>query len=369
MTKEPFVSVIISVFNGERFLRRTIDSIIGQSHKNMEIIIVDDASTDSSRKIICSYSDERIITVFQTENTNYCSAANRAFAMAKGKYCALIGHDDIWEPEKLEKQVAYMESHGECGICFTRCNIITQDDSIINENHFLYDRFNNVNNGNRYMHIRTLFLYGNFFCASSAVIRNSVLNAIGYYQHTLLQLQDYDLWLRILAKSEIYIIEEPLTNYRQILDSSSNLSAITGKSRNRTNHETNYICDKFLYELDNDCFQKAFSQDFENKSAHNDMELQCERMLLLKKNHNFNFVRHLILLLENSECRKMLSETYKLTLHDFYELNASLLYWEPSVYEYLQSLEKSVEKYKQLAQKQQDLLVKQEKEIKKKRLE
>jgi len=95
----PLVSVVMSVYNGEKFVAETIESVLNQTYSNIEVIIVDDCSKDGSRQIIEKYQkkDRRVRTILMDRNSNVCVACNRAFANATGKYVAVIGHDDIWE--------------------------------------------------------------------------------------------------------------------------------------------------------------------------------------------------------------------------------------------------------------------------------
>lgn len=109
----PKISVVMSVYNGEKYLHEAIDSILNQTFKDFEFIIIDDGSTDNSCKIIQSYKDERIILI-QQENTGVAAAANRGLKIAKGKYIARMDADDISTPDRLEKECNFLESHPEC---------------------------------------------------------------------------------------------------------------------------------------------------------------------------------------------------------------------------------------------------------------
>ena len=109
--EEPLVSVIIPVHNAEDVIENTLDSVLNQSYQNMEVIIVDDASTDSSREKIEAYEDSRLKKIFLETNHHVCYSGNIGFENATGKYIALIGHDDCWRADKLEKQISFLEEH------------------------------------------------------------------------------------------------------------------------------------------------------------------------------------------------------------------------------------------------------------------
>ena len=204
--QEPLVSVIIPVYNGENFIENTIDSALKQTYRNIEVIVVDDASTDSSREKISLYRDPRIKKIYLKENHHICYCGNVGFEHAVGKYIALIGHDDCWRSDKLEKQVTFLEEHPSYGLCFTWVNVIDEDNHCKNtENYNFYKLFCNDNFKKEYWS-RKLIIDNNCFCAPSACIRSEVLKQTGYYRYGLVQLQDYDLWLRVLGQTETYIL-------------------------------------------------------------------------------------------------------------------------------------------------------------------
>ena len=111
------VSVLMPVYNVEKFLREAIDSILNQTYKNIELIIIDDCSTDNSRDIIKSYSDSRIRAYFNDENLQQPRTRNKAIKLANGKYIANMDSDDISLPNRIEEQVKFMESNKDIDIC------------------------------------------------------------------------------------------------------------------------------------------------------------------------------------------------------------------------------------------------------------
>lgn len=317
----PLVSVVLPVYNGARFLRDTIDSIINQSYKNMEIIIVDDASTDESREIIDSYQDERIIKIYKDKNENICCASNLAFERMNGKYCALIGHDDIWYTDKIEKQVNFMEVNLEYGICFTRCNILNQDNRIIDEEHGFNHVFNDYENKEREAHIYQLYMFGNRLCAPSALIRTEDLKKVGSYDYSLVQMQDYYLWLKLLTVSKLHILEEKLLGYRQILDARTNLSTVNRKTELRTAREFVYIRENYLYYISNELYKDVFFSELMRKEVSCEEDFLCEKMFLLKKMNNPSWIRKCSELLNDKYCRIVLDEKYNYTVQDYYRDN------------------------------------------------
>lgn len=162
----PKVSVILSNYNGERYLKESISSVLKQTYTDFEFIIVDDASTDSSREVINSYNDPRIKRYYAEKNRHIAYSLNRALEMVSGEYIARIDSDDIWEINKLELQVRYMDEHRECGACFTKVNIIDKYSAIANGIYEEYYRmFNDVENKSQIEWIRFFSIKG-IVCAT-----------------------------------------------------------------------------------------------------------------------------------------------------------------------------------------------------------
>ena len=109
MYNEGKVSIIVPVYNAENFLSRTVDSILAQTYENWELLLADDCSTDQSRDIMKSYTDERIHCFYCEKNSGPAGARNLALRHASGQYVAFLDADDFWLPQKLEKQISFMK--------------------------------------------------------------------------------------------------------------------------------------------------------------------------------------------------------------------------------------------------------------------
>ncbi len=357
--KQPLISVVLSVYNGEAFVKDTLMSIIKQSYKNLQIIIVDDCSTDNSREIIdeIAEQDKRINKIYLKENSNVCIAVNTGCQKATGKYLAFIGHDDIWKSDKLEKQYHFMEMNPEYGVCFTLCDIIDDKKQICNEKcQTLYQTFQQKNRSQKdWIHI--LFFLQNVFCAPSAFVRKECITWEPIFQNNLLQLQDYALWLDISINFPFYILQEKLTLYRQFLKKDFNLSTLNEDTGNRTYHETKFIQKRFLQNISNENFLKYFQRYFTYESAYTLEELNCEKAFLLKKANNFYCLDIFIELLETEYTRNILKNIYHFQLNDFYKLNAIAFPYNYSesllrnnlalANQYLQQYKKIIEEQKQ----------------------
>ena len=123
---EPLVSVVMPLYNAEKFVGEAIDSVLAQSHENWELIVVDDCSTDASGRIVQSYSDSRIRMVRHDLNKGAAAARNTALDQASGDYIAFFDSDDVWLENKLERQLAFMVDE-RAAMCFTAYETIEQD--------------------------------------------------------------------------------------------------------------------------------------------------------------------------------------------------------------------------------------------------
>jgi len=120
------VSVIIPTYNGAHTVRETLDSVFRQTYANVEIIVIDDVSTDHTAEVIASYGN-RVRFIRREKNSGICDIARLdAMKTARGKYCAMIDQDDLWEPTKLEKQVAFMEAHPDIPLSHTYMMVIDE---------------------------------------------------------------------------------------------------------------------------------------------------------------------------------------------------------------------------------------------------
>lgn len=202
-TPLPLVSVLMTVYNSEKYLREAIDSLLVQSYSNLEIILINDGSTDETVQIINSYNDPRIKFHDNGQNLGIVKSRNKALTLANGKYLATLDSDDISLPDRIREQVDFMESNPEYGMCGTYYYTINKEGDIMREVRFP------VNDGDS----RTHFIAGNCFCHSSVMLRNGVIKDL-YFSESYQLAEDFDLWYRIAAHSMIKNIPSFLTKYR-----------------------------------------------------------------------------------------------------------------------------------------------------------
>lgn len=203
----PQVSVIMSVHNGEKYLRPSVESILCQSLTDFEFIIIDDGSSDASPKILSEFAhrDRRIILIKNEANQGLASSLNRGLERVEGKYIARQDADDISYPHRLEKQIAYMETHPEIGILGSAGTIIDKE----GQEHGIYPQPASD------LLIRWTSLLTNPFLHPSIMLRRETLEQHYLrYDETFTSAQDYDLWSRLLPHTCAANLSEPLIQYR-----------------------------------------------------------------------------------------------------------------------------------------------------------
>lgn len=209
--KNPEISVVMSVYNGEKYLDQSIKSILNQTFKDYEFIIIDDGSTDYTSKILSSYKDERIKIVKNEKNIGLTKSLNLGIRLAKGEYIARQDADDISDPSRLEKLFNVFEKDKYLGLVGSSFKIIDSNHRIL--------RIVNVPTAEE--DIRNIILDHNPFCHGSVMFKREVINKIGGYREFFRYAQDYDLWLRISENYRILNIGEVLYGWRKVKDSIS----------------------------------------------------------------------------------------------------------------------------------------------------
>ena len=196
---------------------------MNQTFTDFELIIWDDVSTDDSWEIICSYEDKRI-RAFQNEvNTRKVVNTVLLSGEARGKYIAIHHSDDVWEPEKLARQVAFLESHHDVGAVFTQVHIIDERGNPLSDETNPYFKVFEQPNRNRFEWLRYFALHANGLCHPSVLIRRQIYETLGVYSYAMTQVGDFEYWVRLAMHTELFIIPEKLTRFR-VLDLERNVS-------------------------------------------------------------------------------------------------------------------------------------------------
>lgn len=239
----PKISVLLTSYNHAGFIRQAIDSVLQQTFTDFELLILDDASTDDSWWIIKSYDDPRIKAIRNKKKGEITFKVIDVISnVATGEYIAVHHSDDLWEPRKLEQQVAYLDSHSEVGAVFTDAAAISEDNLLV-EGHFYSNIFTQPNR-TRHQWLRHFFSDGNALCHPSILIRRKCFEECGFYRPWLWQIDDFDMWIRLLLKYEIHILPEKLTRFR-VRNNEANVSGNYRSARIRNFYERHRVLDNY----------------------------------------------------------------------------------------------------------------------------
>ena len=199
----PNVSVVITCFNYGQYLEAAVRSVLDQTYRDVEVIVVDDGSTDNTPDIMRIYVSDDRVSYIRQENAGQPKAKNRGILASKGAFIAFLDADDLWMPEKLEKQMVLFDDP-QVGVVYARRIWINQDGEIIPGNERRLWRGE----------VLDRIFIDNFVCFSSAVIRRAVLHQVGFFDESLPMGIDYDLWIRVAACATFDFVDEPLVRYR-----------------------------------------------------------------------------------------------------------------------------------------------------------
>lgn len=199
------VSIIMSVYNGEHYLQEAIDSVLNQTFTGFEFIIINDGSTDKSSLILQGYNDPRIVLLNNSQRIGLAKSLNKGLAQARGKYMARMDADDVALPNRLEKQVAFLEKHPEVGIVGSQCWQINAGGQKLQLNQ----------RPTSDLAIHWISLLTNPFIHPTVMIRSDIVTQHSLkYNETFETTQDYELWTRLLGFTQGANINEPLLLYR-----------------------------------------------------------------------------------------------------------------------------------------------------------
>jgi len=237
----PLVSVILPTYNRRSLVGRSIQSVLNQSFDRIELIIVDDASTDGTDEVIREFDDPRIIYIKHHENKGGAAARNTGIQAAKGEFIAFQDSDDEWLPEKLDKQMNIMEKSPSCvGVVYTGFWRFRDG-----KKEYIPGADQQIKEGN----IHQELLRGNFITTQAVVIKKECFHRAGMFDEYLPRLQDWELFIRISKYYEFRYIPEPLVHSFFTEGSiSSNKKAYTeALDIILTKHFEYYSSDKILY--------------------------------------------------------------------------------------------------------------------------
>jgi len=200
----PAVSILLAVRNGELFLEQSVDSVLNQKYRNFEFIITNDGSSDTTSHILDTFvaRDNRIRIINNKYSIGLTRSLNNSLSVSKGEFIARIDHDDIWHPDKLDRQISFLNAHPEIGLLGTSYWEMDSDGTNLRRAVLpLCQTDDEIR--------RALYCYNPFF-HSSIVARRTLLMEIGGYNTRFKYAQDYELWTRLIHQSKAAILPDIL---------------------------------------------------------------------------------------------------------------------------------------------------------------
>ncbi len=209
--KRKMISVIMPVFNTERYVCAAIESILRQTYANFELIIVNDYSRDLTMNRITRYEDSRVRVIQNSRRLGVAKSLNQGLKLARGQYIARMDADDISHPQRFEKQLNFLEFHTDIGVLGSWVKIIDENGK---KRGFIRAPIDDAS-------IKTRLFWSRGFVHSAVMMRKSLLQKLGNYDETLNGAEDYDLWLRLGRFTKFHNLPWYLLDYRKTLSSVS----------------------------------------------------------------------------------------------------------------------------------------------------
>lgn len=320
----PKISITMAAYNHAPFVGRAIESVLEQTYKDFEFVIVDDGSTDGTAEIIQKYNDPRIRFFAFEKNRGANIATRKIHQEAKGKYYAGISSDDAFLPQKLEKQLPILEANPNIGAVFTYPELIDEKGQpYMDEKHVYSTRFEQPNK-TRAQWLSQFFTGVNCFCHPTVMIRKECYEKVGAYDFRYAQLPDLDMWIRLLFEYDVHIIAEKLAQFR-ILDNKKNISAATDINHVRSHWELSHILEEYTKIKDVSFFREIFPdcgiQLFNNESRFIPFLTALRALKIKNPAHHLFAMNQLYKLMADTTFAEELEERFHFTYNDYLKLS------------------------------------------------
>jgi glycosyltransferase involved in cell wall biosynthesis len=300
----PFVSVIMPVFNGEKYLNEAIESILNQTYTNFEFIIINDGSTDTSEEIILSYKDSRIVYIKNPENYKLIQTLNIGFSLAKGRYIARMDADDISHPDRLQKQVQFLDINEDYGLVGSGVNLLHG----ANKSQLLYHT--------DYASLKFALAFYCPFIHPSVMLRKEVIKSMDpVFDERFLHAEDYELWTRLAFRTKMANLPEYLLDYR-VHDSQISSQHNSHQTEIANKIRRNYLENYFIGDVEEYLFTFKLSETEKSLTS---------KLIEVKKIYQLN-QKNTIFGGDNFNCyliklwKDLFIESSKLTLKDYFYL-------------------------------------------------
>ena len=201
----PTVSVIIATYNYGRFLAGAVESALGQTFGDLEVLVIDDGSTDDTQDVVLPYLADPRVRYYRIGHAGVAAAKSSGVRLARAPLLAFLDADDLWLPAKLERQLPLFRRDPDLGVAYTRRLVIDEQGREVAYEHPPLHRG---------WVLGPVFRNNAFVCYSSTVVRRAVIDDVGPFDEGLPLAVDYDLWLRIARRYRFDYVDEPLVKYR-----------------------------------------------------------------------------------------------------------------------------------------------------------
>lgn len=243
------VSVIIPTYNRGAFLKRAVKSVLNQTFQDFELIIIDDGSTDNTKEVVNSFSDNRIKYIYQENSGGAARPKNTGIKIAQGEYIAILDSDDEWLPDKIKKQIDLFEKYSSSKLGIVGCNIF-----IINngkKKKYRIPKYNNV--------FEQMLVTDNMGTGSAMVYKKEVFDRMGLFDENLRSGQDREMRIRLAQEYHFAFIDDYLINYYV---GHNNISS-AGLSIKKREKDWDYIFNKYkkYYERDKKLYSDKLRYD------------------------------------------------------------------------------------------------------------
>ncbi|MDP8966064.1 MAG: glycosyltransferase [Cyanobacteriota bacterium] len=202
----PLVSIIVPVYNGETTIQETIESVLNQTFRDFELLIINDGSQDATLEVIDRIQDPRV-KVFSYSNSGVSTSRNRGISLASGEYISFIDADDLWTPDKLEAQFNALQANPEAGVAYSWTDYIDESGQVVRQG----PHFNC--NGDAYAKLLLSDFVGS---GSNPLIRKQAFIEVGGFDESLSLAADWDMWLRLAARYQFVAVPSIHILYRQV---------------------------------------------------------------------------------------------------------------------------------------------------------
>lgn len=301
MISKKLVTVFIPMYNAEKYIKYSLESILNQTYKNIEILIIDDGSTDNSVSIVKQYNDKRIRLIKNGVNKGLPYTRNRALKEAKGKFFALMDADDISMKNRIEKEVDFLEQNKDIDVVSSQIQYFPQSKIKIFIKKLRFIFLNDIDAE----HVKVKLLFGNPVANPSSMVRMESIKRMSIkYNDKFFVAQDYEFWSNISKYGKIYIMKSILLKYRSGHMNITKTSSINRKEErmNMISNIKNNLLDFYKFDLNNEekiLFNKFFGEERLCKIQEEEINLlhNLSKKIILNNDYN-NLLNQKILEME-----------------------------------------------------------------------